>query len=98
MAVALTKNGRDLAWSFFKDNWKVLLDRYQGGFLLARLVKASTEHFSTLEMANEVEQFFKANKCPGTERTVQQSVESIRLNAAWLQRDEDNIRKFLKAL
>ena len=31
--------GRQLAWQFTKDNWKQFHDRYQGGFLLSRLVK-----------------------------------------------------------
>lgn len=69
----------------------------QGGFLLARLVKYLTENFATEEKATEVEQFFKENEFPGTERTVSQSVETIRLNAAWLQRDLSNITEYLNA-
>lgn len=46
-------------------------------------------------MAQEVDEFFKNHKFPGTERTVQQSLETIRLNEAWLKRDEASIREFL---
>ena len=35
----LSSEGRSLAWKFVKDNWKEFYDRYQGGFLLGRLVK-----------------------------------------------------------
>ncbi|XP_018320972.2 puromycin-sensitive aminopeptidase [Agrilus planipennis] len=97
MSVSMTVKGRDLAWQFFKDNWKVLVDRYQGGFLLARLVKFTTENFVTEEKAQEVDNFFKEHKCPGTERSVQQAVETIRLNSAWLARDTDAIRQYLAA-
>ncbi|KAK6630961.1 hypothetical protein RUM44_003133 [Polyplax serrata] len=92
---ALSSVGRDLAWNFFKDNWEELLKRYEGGFLLARLVKFTTENFASEEKALEVEQFFGKHKFPGTERTVQQSLETIRLNEAWLKRDENSIRAFL---
>lgn len=32
----------------------------------------------------------------GAERTIQQACETIRLNAAWLKRDHDQLHKFLK--
>lgn len=70
----------------------------QGGYLVTRLIKYITENFSTEEMAGEVEAFFRERQIPGTERTVQQSLETIRLNAAWLQRDQDSIRKYLTEL
>lgn len=95
MSVGMTYKGRLMAWNFFKENWKTLLDRYEGGFLLARLVKFTTENFVTEELAKDVESFFESHPTPGTERTVQQSVESIRLNAAWLARDKDSIKKYL---
>lgn len=63
--------------------------------MLARLVKFTTENFASEEKALEVEQFFGKHKFPGTERTVQQSLETIRLNEAWLKRDENSIRAFL---
>lgn len=59
-------------------------------------MKYVTEDFVTEEVAKEVEQFFVENSFPGTERTVQQSIESIRLNAAWLGRDKDTIRSYLQ--
>lgn len=93
----MTKVGRELAWNFFKDNFKVLLERYQGGFLLTRLIKFSTENFASEDMALEIEKFFQENKSPGAERTVQQGVESVRLNAAWLARDSESIKAYLKS-
>lgn len=49
----------------------------------------------TEEHAQDVEQFFKEHPTPGTDRTVLQSIESIRLNAAWLARDKDSMREYL---
>ncbi|XP_065074613.1 puromycin-sensitive aminopeptidase [Ochlerotatus camptorhynchus] len=96
VSVAINPKGRDMTWNYFKENWKILLDRYEGGFLLSRLIKYLTENFSTEERALEVEQFFKEHEFPGTERTVSQSIETIRLNVAWVKRDLDGITAYLK--
>jgi puromycin-sensitive aminopeptidase len=93
--VAMNKKGRELAWSFFQDNSCVLKARYESGFLMSRLVKCITENFATEDKAREVESFFSKNPFPGTERTVQQSLENIRLNAEWLSRDADAIKTFI---
>lgn len=29
VSVAVSKNGRDLAWQFFKDHWQEFMNRYQ---------------------------------------------------------------------
>lgn len=34
-----SKQGRKAAWKFVKDNWEELYNRYQGGFLISRLIK-----------------------------------------------------------
>lgn len=93
----MTRTGREMAWEFLQQHWQELFDRYEGGFLLTRLVKYCTENFATEERANEVEQFFKDHKSSGTERTVQQAIETIRLNCAWLKRDLHAIKTYLDA-
>lgn len=58
-------------------------------------MKAVTENFASEEKAAEVEAYFAQHKWSGTERGVQQAVESIRLNAAWLNRDAGAIKAYL---
>jgi puromycin-sensitive aminopeptidase len=98
ISAGMSKTGREIAWQFFKDNKETFRERYPGGGLISRLVKYVTENFVTEEMAAEVQQFFVENTFPGTERTVQQSIESIRLNAAWLKRDEHSLRDHLQSV
>ncbi|XP_066588195.1 puromycin-sensitive aminopeptidase [Prorops nasuta] len=93
-SVATTYKGSALAWDFCKQNWKTLVTRYESCGLIARLIKFTTENFVTEEKATEIEEFFKENSARGAERAIQQSVESIRLNAAWLSRDQQAINKF----
>ncbi|XP_030747125.1 puromycin-sensitive aminopeptidase-like, partial [Sitophilus oryzae] len=94
IAVSLNAKGRDLAWEFFKTNWTKIKELISGS-LLTSFVKYLTENFSTEEKLRDVERFFQEHSTPGTERTVQQSVETIQLNIKWLERDGESIRKYL---
>ena len=89
--VAGNTQGRDLAWQFLKDNWAELDRRYgEGGFAIMRLVGIASA-FTSLELHDDVERFFADNPAPGAARTVSQSLERIRLNAAWLERNRDEL-------
>lgn len=46
-----SKQGRKAAWKFVKDNWEELYNRYQGGFLISRLVKVRTPRFYWMVVA-----------------------------------------------
>ena len=69
--------------------------RYRGAFLLNTLIKETTSHFASDFKADEVEQFFSEQDVHGGERSVQQSVEAIRVRAGHLKRDKDDISRFL---
>jgi len=97
-SVAKNRAGRDLTWQFFKDNFVQLKGRYASGFLLSHLVKSCSERFLTESAACEVETFFTEHHLPGSERNVAQSVETIRLNSAWLARDGQDIANFFKQI
>ncbi|XP_064466191.1 puromycin-sensitive aminopeptidase-like isoform X2 [Ornithodoros turicata] len=89
-----SKEGLHMSWKFLQDNKDLLTARFDGGFLLCSLVKDLTENFASEEKALEVEEFFRQNHFPATERTVQRSLENIRLNAKWLQRDASKIKEY----
>ncbi|KAL1452104.1 hypothetical protein WDU94_006414 [Cyamophila willieti] len=72
-------------------------ERYKGG-LLGQLVKHTTENFASESRAQELISFFAKNPTPWIERTVQQSVETIRLNAEWLKRDGQAVKEFLSSI
>ena len=93
-SVGNNAKGRDLAWEFVKSNHKLFYDRYKSGMLMTRLCQRTTQNFNTIDKAKEVEEFFNTHPNPA-ERTIRQSIESIRLNAAWLERDGSHIEKYL---
>ena len=95
VSVASNRRGSNLAWRFLKENWDEFDRRYgEGGFGLMRLVSL-TQRFSTLKMHDEVEAFFADHPAPAAERTVRQSLERIRLNAAWLERNAAEVGDYL---
>jgi len=86
--------GRDLAWQFIEDHWDELYRRYSpSGFLIRRLAQVA-EVFTTLERAQEVEGFFKRRSAPEVARAVAQSLEKIRVNAKWLERNGPDLRRW----
>jgi hypothetical protein len=49
-----------------------------------------------IDKADEIKSFFESGFNPA-ERTVQQGIENILLNEAWLKRDGEKIKRFLAA-
>ncbi|TRY77959.1 hypothetical protein TCAL_11219 [Tigriopus californicus] len=96
-SVASNVKGRELAWTFFKDHFDLFYGRYKGGSLMARLIKSTADAFKTDEKAEEVTKFFESKGNPA-ERSVKQSIESIRLNAAWWKRDGKDIQGFFNSM
>jgi puromycin-sensitive aminopeptidase len=89
------KVGRDLTWQFIKDNWDELDRRYgKGGFAIMRIV-GITGGFTTMDRHDEVEHFFQEHSAPSAARTIQQSLERIRLNAKWLELNREPIGRWL---
>jgi len=96
-SVAANGKGRELAWNFLTGNWPEFDRRYgKGGFLLGRVISSTTVNFHSEEKAKEVEEFFRSHPVPAAERTIRQSLERIRSNALWLQRDSEPIRQWLE--
>jgi aminopeptidase N len=52
------------------------------------------ENFSSEDKANEFEEFFRINKTPELEKSIEKSIEKIRINAKWLNRDIVLIREY----
>ena len=92
------KVGREIAWRYFKENHNVFRKKYESGSLICRLVKYLTEYFASEEHHQDVSAFFAAHPVPSTERTVQQSLESIKANVDWLSRDSQAIKNYLASV
>jgi len=93
-AVSINPEGADLSWNFIKKNWKTFVERYSGSRELNYLLEPMGISTS-VQRAKDIERFLKKHPAPGTERTVQQVLERIHSNAAWLVRDRQHLKKYL---
>lgn len=95
-SVGANKNGREVVWQFFQDNFDELVKRYTGGMgFFGHFVKICTTGFNTEERYQEVEKYFETHKVPEGARAIQQSLETIKMNSIWLKRDGKDIKEFL---
>jgi puromycin-sensitive aminopeptidase len=90
--------GRDIWWNFIKKNWKTLVSRYgEGGLNLGRTVKAISGSAEEKHL-KDFKKFFATHASPGGKRSVEQVIERLEGNIAWLKRDGKEIEGFLKEL
>ena len=94
-SVAVQPHGTELAWAFIQSQWKVLFERYAAGRDLSYLLMP-LQVSTSVALAEELQQFLKKHPAPGTERTVQQVLEHIQSNAAWIARDRKQLAVFLQ--
>ena len=89
--------GRRLCWEFVQKHWAMFHGRYGNGglALLSRVVSASTGGFAAEKDAAAVEGFFEKLDTSAIDRAVSQSVEGIRMHAAWLARNRESVSQFL---
>ncbi|CAG8538500.1 28782_t:CDS:10, partial [Racocetra persica] len=84
-------------WDFVKENWETFHDRYSKSLsLLAAIVKYGTDSFSTDADLKDVENFFSNKDTKDFLRPLQQSLENIRVNTAWLTRDKEDVENWLR--
>lgn len=94
-SVGANPAGRDIWLSFVQKNWEMLVSRYgEGGHTLARLVKAISASAEEKHLKS-FKKFFTTHPAPGAKRSIDQVIERLEGNVAWLKRDEAIITKFL---
>ncbi|TKW32831.1 hypothetical protein SEVIR_2G193100v4 [Setaria viridis] len=75
---------RETAWLWLKSSWDRITKKYSdtqdGGF-----IRYIVTLFSSNEKAAEFSSFFASRKKPEFQRTLKQSLESVRVNARWIQ-------------
>ena len=95
LASALSsRRSKHLAWKFVKQNWKYLLNKFGGGGHEFPRITSALEVFTTEKIALDISEFFKVNPAPGAERSIQQSLEQIRANVAWIKSDREILLEF----
>lgn len=83
-----SKEAATFTWEFYKSNFDKILNMLKSAnpSLMDAMISLSARGFSTVEGAEEVEQFYKDHPLKQNQRTISQTLESIRTNAAFLSR------------
>jgi aminopeptidase 2 len=98
-ATGANPTARRATWDFVKTNWDFFYRRYGlgGGIsLLGRVVSTATQEFSSEKDADAVEAFYKDKETSTFDRTLQQSLERIRMNASWLNANKQAVAQWLR--
>ncbi|CAG8755645.1 4647_t:CDS:2, partial [Ambispora leptoticha] len=90
------RKSRKILWNFLKKNWDLFEDRYVKSLnLLGNVIKYGTSSFASEEDAIDIEKFFADKDTKQYARPLQQSLENIYMNSAWLKRDAKDVEEWL---
>lgn len=91
------KHVLDIVWNFLQANWDKMYAMFGDTNMIGSII-SSLGSFASKERADEIEEFFRTKRKPNVERSVDQALETIRSNAAWLSRDYSSLKSFLLSL
>ncbi|KAJ8923593.1 hypothetical protein NQ315_010172 [Exocentrus adspersus] len=95
--VAENPEGRLLAWRHLKAYWPTMHSLYGNGTLLmGSLISAVTAHLSTPYDFYEVSIYFSGMNVGSAARSLEQSLEIIKLNINWVSQNEEEIYNWLR--
>ncbi|XP_024965643.1 aminopeptidase M1 isoform X1 [Cynara cardunculus var. scolymus] len=83
--LAVSREGREVAWKWLQNNWEHISNTWGRGFLMTRFVSAIVSPFSSYEKVKEVDEFFACRAKPSIARTLKQSIERVQINAKWVE-------------
>ena len=86
MNIASNVYGKDILWPWLKKYWKNLVKKFGVGNPLANRIVASIGGVVENKQEKEVRTFFKRNPMPGTERTIEQTIERVKIQSKFLRR------------
>ncbi len=84
MRVAANPHGRRILWPWLVKNWTGLARKAGHGNPLINRIVSSIGMVADASMEGEIRAFFKKNPAPGTERTLEQTLERVRARSRFL--------------
>ncbi|KAJ8005705.1 hypothetical protein DPEC_G00120690 [Dallia pectoralis] len=89
--------GHLFVWNFVKENWDKIIEKFPvGSYSIQSIIESTTSQFSTRTHLDEVQGFFLSLKDRGNQmRSVQEALETIRLNQLWMDTNLPTLRQLL---
>lgn len=92
-----TSEGIERRYEWMENNWDELVEKLPPSMtMLSSVVSICAAGFTRSDQLAKVEAFFKNKDKKGFDRSLQQSLDSIRAKANWLERDSENVLSWLK--
>ncbi|KAK4935938.1 Aminopeptidase 2 mitochondrial [Elasticomyces elasticus] len=92
-----TSEGIEKRWEWMTSNWDELVEKLPPSMtMLSSVVSICAAGFTSEKQVSKVEQFFSDKDKKGYDRSLQQSMDSIKAKANWLKRDGDDVLGWLK--
>lgn len=89
--------GIEALFQWLTENWDALIKKCPPGFSqLGTMVTIFTASLAKKEQLQKVEEFFAPKDTAGFEMSLAQSMDSIRSKVSWLERDREDVAKWLK--
>lgn len=92
----MNRHARLSTWEWMKENWEWMSKNLGTDISFSRMPIYAGRCFSDIKFLPEFKEFFEAHLSTGFERPVKQAIETIEWQAAWKQRDLEDILKYLK--
>ncbi|NWW95783.1 TRHDE protein, partial [Rhynochetos jubatus] len=94
--VARNPHGRDLAWKFFREKWKILNARYgEALFMNSKLISGVTEFLNTEGELRELKNFIKSYE-EGAAASFSRAVETVEANVRWQRLYKEELLQWLR--
>ena len=84
MRIAANIHGKEFLWNWLKKNWKRIVKKAGVGNPLLNRVVASIGQVVDNKQEKEIRKFFKQNPLKGTEMTLEQTLERVRVSTKFL--------------
>ncbi|NXX54251.1 ERAP1 aminopeptidase, partial [Scopus umbretta] len=96
--VAKNPSGYHLAWTFLKENWEKVVEKFElGSNSVAQIVTGVTSRYSTRSQLAQVKEFFSSLEEKSAQlRCVQQAIETIEDNIQWMDRNFEKVKTWLQ--
>lgn len=83
-------------WRFFRSNYTTFYRLMSSNMVvLDRFINFTLKHYLSSEVYEEVKTFFASQDVHGFERSLSQVLDRILINAAWVERDDAEVRGWL---
>jgi aminopeptidase N len=99
VAIPLSKNAKAKRefWNYLKDNFDAIYERLNANeVVFERFIKFTLGRFASKEAHDEIKEFFKDKDTHSYFRALEQVLDGISANAAWVERDTADVDAFLK--